>query len=536
MGRARLAPVLVAVGVAVLAAPAGAASTAPLRITSAVQVTKADVDPTRTYSSPSIAIDPENKMNVVAAYVEMRSRHCGLLRSTDGGRTWKALDASPSPAGYPFCFETSGGVTETPIAFGRNHTLYYGLVGWDTSDGGASGNMSVIVARSTNLGDSWSTTIVANARGKQPTEGNRPVSSIAVDTKHGSQDIVYVAWRRNSGSFGTPTQALVAASTDGGRTFGAPASIIGNFLDDPNNWPTNVAPEDRKAGSFGAGFTDPSIAIGGDGSINVLWQVGEPNFGTGPMYLSTSTDRGKSFHVVSKLADSDEYAGSMILKWSPEGGSHGSLHTVYEDKLGQTQGDRDVIYQRSTDGGKTWTPRRVINDDDPTRLAGQFLPNLAVAPNGRLDAVWWDFRDDPGTYSNDVYYSSSTDNGTTWSKNVKVNDRQINRKIGPWSNGFDERQPPGIAATNDYTVVAWDDTRNGDTVSQTQDIYSDAVQYKAIGSGTSKTAKLVLAGAAGLLVVGLILAGIALFTGRFARGGPPPQAASTDDRRPVGVG
>jgi hypothetical protein len=535
MRSTRLLPVVVAAAVAALAGPA-AAGTGPLRITSAVQVTKGDVDPTRTYSSPSLAVDPENKLNVVASYVEMRSRRCGLLRSTDGGRTWKALDASPSLASYPFCFETSGGVTQTPIAFGRNHTLYYGLVGWDTTDGGSSGNMSVLLARSTNLGDTWSTTVVADARGKQPIEGNRPVSSIAVDTKHGSQDIVYVSWRRNFGSSGPPAQALVATSTDGGHTFGAPASIVGTFFDDPNNWPTNVAPADRKKENFGVGFTDPSIAVAGDGSVSVLWQVGEPNFGTGPMYISTSTDRGKSFHVVGKLADPDEYAGFMILKWSAKGGSQGTLHTVYEDKLGQTQGDRDVIYQRSTDGGKTWSDRKVLNDDDPARLAGQFLPNLAVAPNGRLEAVWWDFRDDPGTYSNDVYYSSSTDNGATWSKNVKVSDRSINRKIGPWSNGFDERQPPGIAATDAYTVLAWDDTRNGDAVSQTQDIYSDEVQYEAIGAGTSRTAKLVLAGAAGLVAVGLILAGIAVLTGAFARGGPPPQGAAADDRRPVGVG
>jgi hypothetical protein len=207
------------------------------------------------------------------------------------------------------------------------------------------------------------------------------------------------------------------------------------------------------------------------------------------------------------------------------------------DKLGQTQGDRDIIYRRSTDGGKTWTDPKVLNDDDPAKLAGQFLPNLSVAPNGRLEAVWWDFRDDPGTYSNDVYYTSSTDDGTTWSKNIRVNDRPINRTIGPWSNGFDERQPPGIASTNDYTVVGWDDTRNGDVVSQTQDIYSDAIQYEAIGSGTSRAAKLVLAAALGLLGVGLVLVIVALATGGFRRRQPPPpRPTAADDRTPAGVG
>lgn len=131
------------------AGPVGAADTR--RVSEPVQMTK-DTNPTRTYGSPFVLIDPNNRLNVVAATVEMRSRACYLFRSGDGGSTWKQLDALPGPRSYPFCFQNSGSVTESPLAWGRNGTLYYALVGWDVQDGGdASGNLSVLVARSTNL-------------------------------------------------------------------------------------------------------------------------------------------------------------------------------------------------------------------------------------------------------------------------------------------------------------------------------------------------------------------------------------------------
>ncbi len=211
------------------------------------------------------------------------------------------------------------------------------------------------------------------------------------------------------------------------------------------------------------------------------------------------------------------------------------MHVVYEDKPGQTQGDRDIFYRRSLDAGKTWSAPRFLHDDDPKLLIGQFIPNLRVASDGRLDAAWWDFRNDPGTYVNDVYYTSSTDNGATWTKNVRVTDRSINRKIGTWSNNFDMRQPPGIASTDAFALLAWDDTRHGDAIGQAQDVYAAAVQYRQVAGGAPKTVKYLLAGIVGLLVVGLILLGVALAGRRRRGGGPPPAMDTSPDRRPVGV-
>jgi len=84
---------------------------------------------------------------------------------------------------------------------------------------------------------------------------------------------------------------------------------------------------------------------------------------------------------------------------------------VEEDKPDQptTGADRDIYYFQSTDGGLTASKPVRLNDDDPVKRAGQFTPNLSVGPTGRLVAAWWDFRNDPGLFQNDVYATSSTD-------------------------------------------------------------------------------------------------------------------------------
>lgn len=515
-----------ALGVAVQGGPATAAD--PVRVSQPVQVTK-DANPTRTYGSPFVLIDPNNRLNVVAATVEMRSRACYLFRSADGGQTWKQLDALPGLRAYPFCFQTSGSVTESPLAWGRNGTLYYALVGWDVQDGGdASGNLSVVVSRSTNLGDSWETTIARDNRGKTgaDVETDRPVSGLAVDSKSGPQDIVYVTYRRNLP--GKPSRPFVVVSTDGAKTFGDPVDMEDAWAQDPKNI-TGTIPDDKKVAANMTGF-NPIATVDDKGNFYALWERRTSNVTPAPnfaYYVSRSSDKGKTFQTFEAFPETPNLAGGFML-WSKQGGPQGTLHAIWHAKPGQTQGETDIYYRRSTDGGKTWSDPKRLNDDDPAKFNTQLLPSLSVAPNGRVDAAWWDFRDDPGLYVNDVYYAYSNDDGVSWSPNVRITDRSINRKIGPWSNGFDMRQPVGIASTNAYTVFAWDDTRNGDNVGQAQDMYSATVQFKTLTSGTPNGVRYALAALAGVAVVGIGL----LVLAAVRRRGQPPAAQPAAGTRP----
>ncbi|MDQ3642044.1 MAG: glycoside hydrolase, partial [Actinomycetota bacterium] len=437
----------------------------PFHVTRPVRISVGDTTPTRTYSSPMIAADPENKDTVLATYAEMRTARCGVARSIDAGRTWKRLEATPSLPSYPFCFTPvccPGGssVHQGHIAFGRNHTAYLALPGWDVQDGK---NFSVLLARSTDLGDTWSTTVVRDARGRAPVETNRPVASIAVDTR-GVDDIVYVGWPHLR--VGSSSLPMMGVSTDGGKTFGEPVSLMGDHFASEEarqvalvSRPTKVLPfitqpptppDQITADKFGGCCT--RVVLDDKGTIYALWPMVNtlvpaalPSY-----YLSRSTDGGKTF-TVSQAVGPSPTLGNFSIQWSAMGGNDGTLHLAYENKVPPLQGDRDVFHQSSTDGGRTWTTPRMLNDDDPKLLTAQFMPNMNVAPNGRVDIAWWDFRNDTGSFRNDVYMASSSDNGRTWSPNIRVTNQSIDRKIGPWSNGYDVRQPVGLTATDRYT-------------------------------------------------------------------------------------
>ena len=119
--------------------------------------------------------------------------------------------------------------------------------------------------------------------------------------------------------------------------------------------------------------------------------------------------------------------------------------------------------------------------------------------------MWWDFRDDKGAIATDVYYSFSQDNGDTWSKNIRLTDRSVSRRIGVWT-GADIRQPPGVASLKEFAVVGWDDTRFGDETTHTQDIFSRVAQFEPIGAGSGNDAARYAIGAMlGLAAVGVVL-------------------------------
>lgn len=75
---------------------------------------------------------------------------------------------------------------------------------------------------------------------------------------------------------------------------------------------------------------------------------------------------------------------------------------------------------RSRDGGHTWSAPHAINDDSVGTRAVHWFGCISVAPNGRVDAMWFDNRTNPGSDVSALYYSHSIDGGATWSKNVRV--------------------------------------------------------------------------------------------------------------------
>jgi hypothetical protein len=178
---------------------------------------------------------------------------------------------------------------------------------------------------------------------------------------------------------------------------------------------------------------------------------------------------------------------------------------VYEDGYGRPLGVRKIFYARSTDGGATFSPPKLLNDDDLAKRYSQFNPNVSVAPGGRVDVVWWDFRDGAGLYASDVYYAYSSDNGATWSPNLRVTEASIDRKVGTWSNNFDYRAPPSLASTDETALVAWDQTSSDEG---SQDVVTATVQLSELPADNAAL-PYVVAALLGLVAGGLALLGVA---------------------------
>ena len=473
------------------------------RQTAAVQMTKDDPAPARAFSGPYMLADPDNPRVIVAATSDLFTRACYLLRSTDAGVSWHFLASSPSPRSLPLCTSANAGVPEAFLAWGHNHTLYYALNG--QSQGSLRVNSDVLLARSTDLGDSWSTTTVAGNQSKTGNDiTNDTVSGLAVDTS-GAKDVVYVGWYQAHPKIrpSPGPEAMVARSDDGGVTFASPVDV------DPFSKITlNVDGKDHTLVMY-----FPVLAAG-DGVVEVVGYPIEID-GTPPQQLiaARSTDKGQTWSVSAISVPAKQVYWPVIM-WSPKGGPHGTFLTAYQAGPGQQEGEASIFFQRSTDGGQSWTPSTKLTDDN-VPLDFQMTPQMNIAPNGRVDVVWYDFRLGHGM-APDLYYTHSDDDGATWTPNQRLTDRSIDLTHGVYLN-YQMLQPPGVASANQYAAVGWIDTRMANDLTQTQDVFGDLAQYAPIPATRSKTPPILAAGFAGLLVAGLVLFGIAY---RRRRAGP----------------
>lgn len=84
------------------------------------------------------------------------------------------------------------------------------------------------------------------------------------------------------------------------------------------------------------------------------------------------------------------------------------------------EGDIDVVLKRSTDGGRTWGPLQVLENDGENRCKNA-CP--VVLPTGRILVVWlWNkaISSKKERTTRDVYVTYSDDDGATWSKSRNI--------------------------------------------------------------------------------------------------------------------
>ena len=112
--------------------------------------------------------------------------------------------------------------------------------------------------------------------------------------------------------------------------------------------------------------------------------------------------------------------GQLFLAIDRSGGPTNNNIYMLASVVPPGRSTTDVMFARSTDGGLTFSAPLRINDDPVNPSKWHWFGTFSVAPNGRLDAVWYDTRNAANNTDSQLFYSFSTDGGVTWSPNVVV--------------------------------------------------------------------------------------------------------------------
>ncbi len=143
----------------------------------------------------------------------------------------------------------------------------------------------------------------------------------------------------------------------------------------------------------------------------------------------------------------------------------GNIYIVWEDlRLGPS----DIFFDKSIDGGLSFGQDIKVADDTS---GGRGDCSITADDSERIYIAWDDSRNS-GTTDYDIYFSFSTDTGSTFSSDVRVNDLEGILDAWDWD--------ANIAVNNEGKVfVAWDTDRHDPTRVNT-DIYAATGIYTGI--------------------------------------------------------
>jgi hypothetical protein len=337
-------------------------------------------------NEPSIAVDQTNPNRMVIGWRQFNTvtsnfRQAGFGYTTNGGQTWR----------FPGVIQPGIFRSDPVFDSDADGNFYYNSL---TT---VSSTYRCDVFKSTDGGSTWGPGTVANGGDKQ---------WMTID-KTGSQgrDHIYSSWT-SSYSFCPP--GFFTRSANGNLSY---ESCV-------------VIPDDPFWGT---------LAVGPAGELYMAG-VGNTAF-----VVAKSTTARDSSHVVTwdttSVVDLDGDPVAFAGSNSPNpGGLHGQVWVAVDASHGLSEGNvyvlcsvrrnsnsdpLDVMFARSTNGGRTWSAPVRVNDD-ASITAWQWFGTMSVAPTGRIDVAWLDTRDNPGGINSSLYYSYSTNAGETWSPNVRL--------------------------------------------------------------------------------------------------------------------
>jgi hypothetical protein len=377
-------------------------------------------------NEPSIAIDPTDPDRMVIGWrqfdnVKSNFRQAGFAYTEDGGNSWI----------YPENIEAGVFRSDPVLDADMEGNFYYNSLTL------ISNNFKCNVFKSETKGTSWNEGVDAKGGDKQ---------WMVVDkTSKSGQGNIYAVWNAELSSC---NPGAFTRSTDNGLSFENCSAAITN-----PKWGT--------------------MAIGKAGDLYIGGEI-QNELGI----IKSSTIMDSEQEVVwdfSQIVDLD----GRLTGWRPPNpvGLLGQLSvgvdtvtSAFDIVYLAATVDRfnsdpaDVMFARSLDGGETWdAPIRINKDNSTTNF--QWFGTMSVAPDGRIDIIWLDTRDDsPDPYWSSLYYSYSVDQGESWSEDIKLSEA-FDPQVG-WPNQSKMGDYFHMISDNEYAHLAWTNTFNNE-----QDVY-----------------------------------------------------------------
>jgi len=352
-----------------------------------------------------------------------------------------------------------------------------------------------------NINGAWRTYDGHNWTPSAPAFGTSP-NGDPITTYDGAGNLYYETM------VGGVTGCRVIRSTDNGATWSTPVvAVSGNdknwMVADQTTGPysgyvyTGMTPGNfARTTNLGASWTTTRtfspqsipgfmIAIGPNGatnggSVHVVTNSGTTFASTYTFYHST--DGGLTFTLKS-TQNFAGYVGTNVssrhtvqfMRTRPypyiaadqsNGTYRGRFYLVYASNNPAGNGNKpDIFCRYSTDQGTTWSAPITVNDDNPSTGNHQWHPSIwSDTQSGRLFVSWMDTRDTPTSDSAYIYASYSDNGGVTWAPNQRVSNQKMRICApGVCSPGSANYMGDyfGTISTNNQALIMWTDFRSG---------------------------------------------------------------------------
>jgi len=394
---------------------------------------------------PGLAVDPANPDHVVEVDENFSRGQCTFRTSVDGGSTWTSggdltvpsgLALPSDPAAPPCDAVSSGGNAhfDQSVAFGTGGNVYTTF---------SSGN-AVVVSHSSDGGMSWAPAVVAI--GAPPVSGAAEIRpQLAVEPRP-EGDRIYVS------ALGPD----VSATTGPSGVTGAPRLVTTSSDDGGSTWNPVVDVQGE-----GDRVREPAQpVVGPDGAVYLTWHSAS-GASANHVVVARSVDHGATW----TRSMADEVPDSGGFPFLALGGAGGAIHLVYAGSQGgrsdisfqQSTDDASTWSAPVRISDDAPGPRPVQHL--VSRLAVAPGGRIDVAWLDTRSA--YEAPADTPLGFGDIWYSSSTDGAKTFSTNRRVNDRSINLGPGAAAQSALARHGPVLAEVGDNRLMfAWGDSRN----------------------------------------------------------------------------